>query len=232
MNSLRLTLTTAAVVVWTAAASAQGSYSFTNTVNQNIPDASPSGLTLAGNFTGMTGSISNISLSLNISSASGSTAYNGDLYAYLAGPNGGFSVLLNRVGVGTGNAFGYNNAGFNVTFALLGSPSNIHFYQSGVFALSGGQLTGTWAPDGRAIDPQSVPSAFDASGTALLDSFVGTDPNGTWYLFLADLDGGNTAQVNSWTLNLETAVVPEPSVWALMLVAGFALITTRRHFHK
>ncbi|HWC59961.1 MAG TPA: PEP-CTERM sorting domain-containing protein [Verrucomicrobiae bacterium] len=226
MKALRSTLTAAAVVFWTAAAGAQGNYSFTNTVSQTIPDGSASGLTLAGNFTGMNGSISDISLSLNIGNAPGSTAYNGDLYAYLAGPNGGFSVLLNRTGVGTGNAFGYNDTGFNVTFALAGSPANIHFYQAGSFNVTGGQLTGTWAPDGRTVDPLSPPSSFDASGTAGLDSFVNTNPNGTWVLFLADVSGGNTAQVNGWTLNIGT--VPEPSAWALMAVGIFAFVKFRR----
>src|SRR5689334_11861961 len=111
MKALRLILTTAAAVLWTGAATAQvNSYSFSNNaVNQNIPDANPSGLTLATNLTGMSGTISNITLSLNITNAPGSTAYNGDLYAYLVGPNGGFAVLLNRSGVTAGNSFGYNN---------------------------------------------------------------------------------------------------------------------------
>jgi len=228
MKALRPTLTAAAVVFCTAAAWAQGSYSFTNTVNQTIPDSSPSGLTLAGNFTGMNGSISDLSLSLNIGNAPSSTAYNGDLYAYLAGPNGGYSVLLNRTGVGTGNAFGYNNTGFDVTFALDGSPANIHSYGAGSFSVnpSTGQVMGTWAPDGRTVDPLSPPASFDASGTAGLNSFLNTDPNGTWVLFLADASGGNTAEVNGWTLNIQT--IPEPSAWALMSVGLLALVQFRR----
>ena len=223
---IRSSLSAAAVVLWTAAACAQGSYSFTNTVNQAVPDGNPSGLTLAANLTGMSGPISDISLSLNIGSASGSTAYNGDLYAYLAGPNGGYSVLLNRVGVGTGNSFGYGDAGMDVTFAL-GAASNIHFYQSGIFSLNGaGQLTGTWGADGRTVDPQSAPAAFDPSGTAGLDSFIGANPNGTWILFISDLSGGNTPQVNTWTVNLQT--IPEPSAWALTFLGTLALIKFRR----
>ena len=216
---IRSTLTAVAVALWTAAACAQ---SFTNVVNQTIPDANPSGLTLTANVSGVGGSISDISLSLTISSASGSTAFNGDLYAYLAGPNGGFSVLLNRVGVGTGNAFGYSDRGMDVTFAI-GAP-NIHFYQPG--PINGlGQLTGTWGADGRTVDPQSSPAAFDAGGTAALDSFIGANPNGTWVLFLNDNSGGNTAQVEKWTLNLTT--VPEPSPWALTLVAVVLFIRFR-----
>ncbi len=223
---IRFSLTAVAVVFLTAAACAQNSYSFTNTVNQSVPDGSPSGLTLSLNVSGVSGPITDISLSLNIGNAPASTAFNGDLYAYLVGPNGGFSVLLNRVGVGTGNAFGYSDMGFNVTFGL-GALSNIHFYQQGgTFNLTGGQLTGTWAPDGRNIDPQSAPAAFDAPGTAGLDSFVGTNPNGTWILFIDDVSGGNTAQVNTWTLNVTT--IPEPSMWALTALGAAAFIRFRR----
>ena len=220
---IRSSLAAVTVIFWTAAAGAQNSYSFTNVVNQTIPDGNPSGLTLAANVSGVSGPISDISLSLDIGSAPGSTAYNGDLYAYVAGPNGVFSVLLDRVGVGTGNTFGYGDHGLDVTFSL-GALSNIHFYQQGgTYSLNGaGQLTGTWAADGRTTDPGSAPAAFDPSGTAGLDSFVGADPNGTWILFVGDVSGGNSAQVNTWTLNLQT--IPEPSVWALMLLAGAAFI--------
>ena len=231
MKTIRLILTAAAAVLWTAAVSAQGNYTFGGTPNLTIPDASASGVTIATNLSGMSGAISNITLSLNISSAAGSTAYNGDLYAYLVGPNGGYAVLLNRTGVGTGNAFGYNNAGFNVTFDMY-SANSIHFYQNFGPNIVGGQLTGTWLPDGRAIDPQSLPGAFDAAGTADLSSFVGTDPNGTWYLYFADMAGGNTAQVTSWSMVIQTVAVPEPSAWALMGVAAVALVTVRRKFSR
>lgn len=231
MKALKTILTAVTVVCGATAAWAQGSYGFTNTVNQVIPDGSPSGLTLAGNISGAGGPISDLTVSLNIGNAPGSTAFNGDLYAYLVGPNGGYSVLLNRPGVGTGNSFGYNDTGFNVTFALTGSPANIHTYAAGgpgSFSVNGlGQVTGTYAADGRTVDPLSTPaSGFDPGGNAGLDSFINANPNGTWVLFLSDVSGGNTAQVNSWTLNVTT--IPEPSSWALAAVGAVALVIFRR----
>jgi subtilisin-like proprotein convertase family protein len=228
MKALNPILTAVAVVFGTTAAWAQGSFGFTNTVNQVIPDGSPSGLTLAGNISGAGGPISDLTVSLNIGNAPGSTAFNGDLYVYLVGPNGGYSVLLNRPGVGTGNSFGYSDRGFDVTFALSGSPANIHTYGAGSFSVNGsGQVTGTWAADGRTVDPLSTPpSGFDAGGNAGLDSFVNANPNGTWVLFLSDGSGGNTAQGNSWTLNVTT--IPEPSTWALTAAGAVALMILRR----
>ena len=62
-----------------------------------MPDGTPLGLTLATNLTvGVVGAsmISEVTVGVDLSGG-----YNGDLYASLAGTNGGFAVLLNRVGV-------------------------------------------------------------------------------------------------------------------------------------
>ena len=63
---IRSSLAAVAVIFWTAAAGAQNSFSFTNVVNQTIPDGNQSGLTLAANVSGVSGPISDISLSLNV----------------------------------------------------------------------------------------------------------------------------------------------------------------------
>jgi len=209
--------------MWAMVASAQtttNNYSYTFAPNQTVPDDNFSGVALTANLTGMSGFIANVTVSLDITGG-----FNGDLYAYLRGPNGGFSVLLNRVGVTSGDAFGYSNTGFNVTFDDSISYDNIHFYQNFSYTLnSDGQLTGTWASDGRNIDPLSVPSAFAAtSPTSLLNSFDGTVPNGTWTLFLADLSGGGQSTVVNWALSIET--VPEPSTYALF---GIAILLAAR----
>ncbi len=210
--------------LWTTIVSAQPTtnyYDYTLPANVDVPDGNPSGLALATNLTGMGGIIASLTVSLDISGG-----YNGDLYAYLRGPGGGFAVLLNRVGLTNGDAFGYGDTGFNVTFADSGT-NNIHFYQDFAYDLNGsGQLTGTWQPDARAIDPQSSPSLYDStSPTASLDSFYGTNPNGVWTLFLADLSSGGQSTVVNWDLSIET--VPEPSSWAL-LVVGILLGVRKR----
>ncbi len=228
MKQIQLPLLTAAAL-WAGVAGAQvtNNYSFTVDVNQNVPDANASGLTSVASFIGMVGNISDISVSLNIGNAAGDTAFNGDMYAYLAGPNGGYAVLLNRAGVsGTGTPFGYSDTGFNVTFADDGN--DIHFYQNFSYSLNGsGQLTGTWGADGRAIDPASAPSLFDTTTrTATLDSFTGTDPNGNWTLFLADISVGGQGFLNNWTVNIVTA--PEPPAMALLGMGALLLVQWMR----
>jgi subtilisin-like proprotein convertase family protein len=196
-----------------AVAQTTTNYSFTFSANMAVPDGNASGLALTTGLTGLGGTITSLTVSLDISGG-----FNGDLYAYLRGPNGGFAVLLNRVGVTSGDAFGYSDTGFNVTFDDSGSYKNIHFYQNPSYDLNGGgQLTGTWSSDGRNIDPLSAPSLFDTTqSTSLLDSFDGTDPNGTWTLFLADLSSGGQSTVVTWGLNIEA--LPEPSACALLAV--------------
>ena len=199
---------------------------FSFSVMSTVPDGNASGLANHQFLAGMTGTITNVSVTLNLSYAPGDTAFNGDLYAYLAGPNGGFAILLNRTGVTGGNSFGYDDTGFNVAFTTS-ATHNIHFYQSLTYNLNGnGQLTGTWQPDGRAIDPQSSPSLFDSTiPSALLDSFNGTDPNGTWTLFLADLSNGGKSQLVNW--NLQVSTVPEPPSWTLFAMGAAWLVGGR-----
>ena len=66
-------------------------------------------------------------------------------------------------------------------------------------------------PDGRNISPLATVAAFDAATpTALLSSFNGLNPNGTWTLYIADVNGGEQGTVTSCGLDLGVASVPEP----------------------
>jgi hypothetical protein len=58
-----------------------------------------------------------------------------------------------------------------------------------------------------------------------LADFNGGNATGTWSIFLADMSGGDGANLSSlvsWGLEIE--VVPEPVTWALLFFVGLASI--------
>ena len=187
--------------------------SFTVTPGVTIADNNLNGWATTFGVSGMTGVVTNISVTLNISGG-----FNGDLYAYLVDPYGHMAVLLNRVGLTSGNAYGYNDSGFNVTLSSDVGLQNINTFTTG----NGGVVTGIFAADGRNIDPLSSPSVFDSAlVTAGLDVFTGGySPNGEWTFFIADLSGGGVSTLNSVML---TIITPEPQAWAI-LGGGFGVL--------
>ena len=160
------------------------------------------------------GVVSNLEVTLTIAGG-----FNGDVYASLT-HDSGFAVLLNRAGRTAANGAGYSDSGFTVTFGL-GTLNDIHLYQGVSGPVS--PLTGLWGPDGREVHPLSVLDTDPR--TALLNSFVGLNPSGSWTLFLADVDGGGAqATLVGWGLII---MVPEPATAGLM-VLGFGVLILRR----
>ena len=172
-----------------------------------IPDGSLVGMQSSYTFSDIYDyNITDVVVTLNVSGG-----YNGNLYAYLT-HGSGTAVLLNRVGVGSSDSFGASGSGLTTLILSSSAANNIHFNLSGT--------TGTYAPDGRAIDPLSVASAFDdlPPGNALT-AWNGTSPNGVWTLYFADVvTGGGTPNLTSWSLDV--TAVPEPANVALGIFAG------------
>jgi subtilisin-like proprotein convertase family protein len=203
---------------WTALCASMAQVTLTNNfigVNKPIPDGQTTGVADTRTLTFTNENFFQIAdLSVSLTIAGG---YNGDLYGYLVHDDG-FAVLFNREGRTTGNSPGYGHHGFNITLADDGK--DLHFYQAFPFSLNNeGQLTGTWAPDGRNVDPGSVTE--NAVPSALLGSFKGSNPNGTWTLFLADLDYGERATLVNWGLAI--TAVPEPTPGPLIGLGGLLL---------
>jgi len=139
------------------------------------------------------------SLAVNLQLAGG---WNGDLYAYLV-HSSGFTVLLDHVGTGVSgvSSYGYGDAGMNVTLAASGT--SIHQY--------GGNSTFSATPAGSWMTDNT-------SGS--LGSFLSTNPNGTWSLFIADVSGGGVSTVQSWGLQMDIVAVPEVETWVAAALAG------------
>lgn len=180
------------------------------TGSQEIPDNAPTGV--AYNFSLTTPATVIQNVTINLSFLGG---YNSDLYVYMT-HGSGMAVLLNRVGVSAANPVGYGNTGFSVTLSgdALG---DIHNYQSlGASYNGSGQLTGTWAADGRDIDPASTGSAFDSAPRSnLLNTFNNADPNGNWMLFIADRSSGFTSTLTGYSVSV--TAVPEPAQMGLVM---------------
>jgi hypothetical protein len=97
-------------------------------------------------------------------------------------------MLLNQPGSAP---FGADGSGMNITLTDTASQNYGSIQNAG-----DGYLTGT----------------FNATGT--LSTFNGSQANGTWTLFFADMNsGGGTSTLNSWSLNI--TAVPEPVTIAL-----------------
>jgi len=86
MKTKQLLGIAAGLMVWAGAAWAQTSETnFTFSVNKLVPDANKNGLFMTTNLNiEYASAISGVTVSLDITGG-----YNGDLYAFLSGPNGG-----------------------------------------------------------------------------------------------------------------------------------------------
>ena len=218
-------LVLAAALVLGTAAQATLSFSYVNNTGDNrnytvssspaqvIPDGNPSGVAYALNFSGANQIVS-VSVDLNITGG-----YNGDLYAYLSHGSQTL-VLLDRVGVGTGSGaqytFGYSGSSLAVTLADTGS-GNIHNY-------GGGTPSGPYMADGQSTSPFATAGSFSSTGGSATfgNTFTsGSDPNGGWTLFFADLSSGGLSTLNSFNVNI--TAVPEPVTLALGLFVGMML---------
>lgn len=210
-------------------ASHGAAFSFDN-LNTLVPDGKGSGLVNRQTLLvdQVSGIITDLKVSLTISGVGASGAFNGDLYATLQHDTG-FAVLLNRPGRDPGAPWGYADNGLAVTFDDGGSAPDVHAYQLGGVPL--GPLTGVWATDQRGADPSLVETASLRSAGLSLLSFHGLEASGDWTLFLADLELGGQARLDSWSLDITTgAVIPETGAWWVVSglgLVGFALLRRR-----
>jgi subtilisin-like proprotein convertase family protein len=174
-------------------------------LNTTILDGNPTGISSTLHVSGLGSVLSDVSVIINVSGG-----YNGDLRAYLS--YGGVLVpLLSRVGSGSGDAtqqaFGFSTAGFsNVRLDDAGSL-NIHEVET----------------------PSASPTSYHPDG-GNLSSFSGSNPNGDWTVFFADMAGGggsSPSTLTSWSL--EITAVPEPVNVALSIFGGvFAVVVVVR----
>jgi subtilisin-like proprotein convertase family protein len=95
-------------------------------------------------------------------------------------------------------------------------------------------VAGTFQPtneDGGDADAFPAPAPQTAPGGAL-SAFKGTDPNGTWSLYVVDDEAGDAGSIGSWTLSITDAprsvLAWAPAAYAVPEAAGNAAVTITR----
>lgn len=189
--------------------------SFTFPVNRAVPDGDLSGLADTQTLPAGPAPIQSVAVTLQLTPP-GEGGFFGDLYATLTRLTDGHAVLLNRSGRTPERPFGYSDGGpVQITLTDV-APADIHHYRLTLLGDEAtplpGPLTGLWQPDGRATDPLSVLGTDPR--TAALVNFSGSDLEGVWTLFVADVSGGGEFRLDAW--GLEVTFIPEPASGLLL----------------
>ena len=172
----------------------------TITENQNIPDRGQYVSSFTWTDHSGLATITDVNVGLNLSSASGTTMRLGQMYATLtfgtASEGSRVAVLLNREGVSNTSAFGSALQSLNVT---LDDSATTNIYNLA-------SSTGTYAADGRlGVNPTGTRVAYSANQiTAGLSALNGNWlSSSVWSLLVADVQAGNAAKLNSWSLQVQ-----------------------------
>ncbi|MCK4658297.1 MAG: PEP-CTERM sorting domain-containing protein [Phycisphaerae bacterium] len=132
-----------------------------------------------------------------------------DLDILLVGPTGASVLLLSDAGGGN------EVVDINLTFA------------DGYPEVPSPFVSGTYCPtDVEAYYPDEFPAPAPVGPwDSEMAAFTGTDPNGTWSLYVYDDVGQDTGAIaGGWSIT----VVPEPTVLSLLSLSGLALVRRRR----
>ena len=139
-------------------------------------------------------------LALGAELAHGDFSFNGDLYAYLVGPDA--TTRIDLLARNSDLLWSWDNqagSGLQITLSDTASQS----YQSAAQS-NGALFTGTYRP------------------VVSFGTFTGSAAKGTWRLYIEDESGGGgTSTLNSWSVAITTAAVPEPDQVAAMGLLGF-----------
>ncbi|MFL6277533.1 MAG: C25 family cysteine peptidase [Blastocatellia bacterium] len=141
------------------------------------------------NVSGLSGNVAIVTVTLTNLSHS----FPDDIDILLVGPTGANALILSDVGGGT--------AASNVTLTLSDNAG-------GTLPDNGPLMSGTFKPTniGTGAGDNFPSPAPVPTGNALLSTFNGTDPNGTWKLYVVDDNTSNAGTIaGGWSLNILTS---------------------------
>lgn len=198
-------------IITVAAATTAAAETFNNNANISIPSLGtaspyPSAMVVSGLDVSIT--------SVSVTFWDLSHTWPADIDALLVSPAGGTVMLMSDAG---GD---YAVDDIDVTFAD-GAPA---------LPYNGQILSGTYAPQDYipAVDELPAPAPGGAYGTSFA-SLTGTNPNGTWQLFIRDDNSDDMGSIGfGWSLTV--TAVPEPGGLALLVgvLLASALLGRRR----
>jgi subtilisin-like proprotein convertase family protein len=147
-----------------------------------------------------------------------------DLDILLAGPNGQLSMLMSQVG---------GNTRFPVSDLTLTLDDSA----ASSLPINSTLVSGTFMPTRQfptlSFEFPSPAPAGSSSAPAALSVFNGTNPNGTWSLFVVDDSSPDSGTISGgWSMDVTT--VPEPGTMgiAALGLGCFAAIRIRRRLRK
>lgn len=209
-QAMKTLLAAAALVVFVTQGRA-GTFSFTNSSPVSINDiGNPPTL---GSLYPSTISVSGLDFQtithLSITLDGLSHTFPSDLDIVLAGPGGQLSMLMSEVG---GNS---RIPVSNLTLTLDDLAANSLPFDS---ALTSGTFKPTRQFPTLSFEFPGPAPAGSASAPASLSGFNGTDPNGTWSLFVVDESSPDSGSISrGWSMEVTT--VPEPGGFQFAVLA-------------
>lgn len=127
-----------------------------------------------------------------------------DVDLMLVGPQGQRAVLMSNAGAGGGAA-----GGGSLRFDDEAAAALPRTLGTGVLFPTGSHRPGDYG----SFDDAFPPPAPDRVGSApSMTTFDGTNPNGTWKLFVLDTAFGQEGSISGWTLDITTAAAPAAPV--------------------
>ncbi|HKQ06965.1 MAG TPA: proprotein convertase P-domain-containing protein, partial [Blastocatellia bacterium] len=141
------------------------------------------------NISGLTGAVSKVTVDLKDLTHT----FSDDIDILLVGPTGATAVIMSDAGGS------WMDTDLDLTFddsAANPLPDE---------PLSSPLTSGTYRPANYETTPDTWPTVPTPSGNSALSVFNGTNPNGTWKLYVVDDEGGDSGNIaGGWCLNITT----------------------------
>lgn len=175
---------------------------FPGTGTGAIPDNVPAGINVTFNVTGVTGTVSDIWISMDLTHT-----WVGDIDAKLTAPNGTTShVIFASTGATTPTGSG-DNANLGGVYRFIDNATGTNWWAQAAALPNNGDVMP--AGDYRTTQAGPQPAANTSPPTVITAAFASIPAvNGTWTLNISDNAGLDTGSINAATLAIDAGTTP------------------------